>query len=301
MIRTVAGWWVLGLVLSGLVAGSAVFGPDLVGSALRQSPPVPPAVGTCVDQREFSWIQVSCAQPHHGEIVAAVGADDVATGSAVDLCGSTVRTYVGVDPGAMDWAGVPASGEWAPPEVWVEPTTFDGPDGRASPGWSWQACVATPVVFFPADGRYPGSLSGINQVPVADRPSALRRCHELPQAPETRIPCDQPHRGEMVAVRLVVREYDPTVDAAPEAADSPADLARCTELVDGYLGTPVGGRPGALRVEITQVRYGSGATIRDGVSRSYLRFRLSCLVEVVGEQLLTASVAGLGSGALPRG
>lgn len=299
MLRTVAGWWVVGLVLTGLVAGSAVFGPDLAGTALRQAAPAPPPVGTCVDQGDLNWTVVSCAAPHHGEVVAAVGAGVDGDEFAAGRCGLAVSEWIGTEFVADERGAVPENGEWTPPGVWVEPATFDGPEGLRSPGWSWTACVATPVIFYPADGRYPGTLRGINGRTAADRPPALRRCHEQPRTPTSQTACDGPHRGELVAVRLVVQENDPASGIPPGPLDTSEDLTRCLDLVTDYLGAPLEAHAGTLRAEIAQVRYGSGAVVQAGSVRSYQRFRLSCLVEVVGDRLLTDSIAGIGTGPLP--
>lgn len=309
MLRTAVGVWVLILVVVGLVAGSSLLGPGEPGSAVRQSPPAPPAVGSCLRSIDDPAV-VPCTTPHVGEVVEAWGGAE--TGSAPDSSGQAEQCW----PAVLDFVGDPRVEPLSPGITWVWPlpdfstAVVGGPGHEQVPEWSWSACVLVqdgsqkiPSMREVADSRTP-------------RPAGWRFCSTGPDIGTSAVPCTVAHRFETIATgtidvispelvtELVAeavalgRTDGPQLDLAGLVVDHPAAADECRSLVEIHLG---GSRPAgeeALRSSVVALGFLT-VTASDDVITSREGLVLSCVVEVVGESDLVDSVAGIGSGPLP--
>lgn len=309
MMRTAVGAWVLILVVVGLVVSSSLFGPDPSGTAVRQSPPEPPAVGTCVTSYDNPEI-VPCDTVHIGEVVRSWVGADPASGSSdpLDHCWKALADYLGDNRGPrmsleIDWWWpVPSNSPWV----------IRGPGHDRTPDWSWSACI-----LVPQESPVAHSMRGLSD-PREPRPSDWRYCGSTPDVWTGLLPCTEPHRFELIASGIIGvippdlmeravadavalgRKDNTSLDLSGVIIDYPAAATECRSLVELHLGGPRPDGESGLRSILAGVGFAESSS-SDGVLTSRSGLVLNCVVEVVGDPELVDSVAGIGSGPLPYG
>lgn len=277
---------VLAAVIIAAVVGPPAlgFGPRVVGSAVRAPIPGPPAVGDCLTSPPTpagsgltTGIAIgaapvaSCAGegPHFGEIVSVTdGSRGRPTGVGVrpavpdpNACRSPVRDYLG-------WTADP----WDP--VQLSAVTLLGPDtAQIGDGQRWLACA----LVTGAHG-YPGSVrDGFGR--AAD---LYGRCQDTRAGIRSRVPCHDPHDVEVFGQAVV-------------GADDQAGLdPSCAALVTARTGLADPTAGGQLLVRAGP---DDPNTVPPDVSASGQA--MTCDVQVAGERLLVAGLAGVGERPLP--
>lgn len=295
----------LTLVLVGVVVSSSLFGPGEPGAAVRQEPPVPPAAGTCVGEPNYlEPVFVPCTEPHLGEVFLAwtgrlpdslVPPLAVPAGAFADdprsWCAGVVDDHLGL--GAILSQRV----EWSLPGAGSAVVLVRGPEAEYLPGWSWTACVLLPTRIGTNSDAAPftGVLSNVLTDPSSPRPEVWRRCGGA----WAEIDCSAAHRSEQVATATV--QVSPAEMVLFQSGDvtftDPVVEAECSTLVDRFLGRSGGAPDPRLRPVVSYL--GPDLLGTTGGEPSGVSF--DCSVEVVGEQDLVGSVAGLGTGPLPLG
>ncbi|MBM9466644.1 hypothetical protein [Nakamurella leprariae] len=290
----------LGVLRSRVIEGEAVAVPI---------PPSPQA-GDCVVQdprqiagqlHQWAWggsyvslRTAPCTGPRYGEVVEVRSGDDavdVADASGwQEECRGQVYRLIGLDL---------RTEERAPflPVVQVG-LALTGPDPRAAAaGQRWSACVATltrpastgsTLGFAPASGTVDHPLAGAWSR-GEQRPFAV--CTDDPAGPDA-VPCDQPHRFEMLG------------RGRGEPGATQASLERaCADLAVRAVGAESPLRDGALISRALAVRpgpvggppvTGPAAISADGA------FTAMCLVASADPtRQLVASIRGTGTGPVP--
>lgn len=291
--------WVLILVLVGVLVSSSLLGPGEPGEALRRPPPTPPAVGTCVsDLNYLPPTLVPCTEDHLGEVVLAWTGrvpppgtpleQDADPAEPLSYCGPSGRQYLGLGAVLSDRV------EWKVEVAVTASILTRGPGEEYLPGWSWTACVLLPVD--PEYGGTPpftGSLQNFLTDPAHPRPQIWQRCFDA-VADET--DCSAGHRSEYVAlaaVRLSSAELQVLASGNSSVTD-PVVESECAVLVNRYLDRPDDATDARLRPVVTYLGPDRLAAEPTGV-------RFDCAVEIVGDEDLVGSVAGVGDGPLPLG
>lgn len=328
MVRAAVGCWVLVLVLSGLLVSSGLAGPPVPGAAVRQPPPAPPPVGTCVADLRSGQL-VDCAQEHFGEVVLAwTGDAPEGTGGANPDpddpeagCRQAAEAWIGVAEPVEFSDGI----EWFRSTLSLQTRIATGPVRPVIPGWSWSACVVLPMDNAGTPIPWRGSLRDAGLDPFRPVPDHWRSCIQGDDPWQAWMPCTEPHGAESVGgaeiplpeaelQRLaqeqlqaheeqVLQDQSATFWPAVEpTVDHPVAEQECRTLAEDFLGAPLATHEGELTADIhwsPSYSWGSGefdptTTVPTGVWAE-------CRIRVVGDRPLVGSLAGVGADPLPYG
>lgn len=309
---------VLGL---GLVAG-----PGAAGSPSRAASPTPPRDGACATTRSSEaagnvLIVVDCRERHTVEVVHSWQAEPPGPGwpgpeAASRTCAERARAYVGVPP---------ADDPDALGDAWTTPLRYRaelavGPGNRAYRQWSWRVCLVRPALPAPGANGYRGSVRDLDS--GATRPVELRPCYAAWTTPLIAVECGAPHRGEVLAMRMVSGDpgsgsgsgdpgsggYGSFGDPGSGDPANPGDREQCTSAAIAQTGAEDPTYGGELTVSVREeigttflgpVGTADGPTgARTEVSQARW---LLCTIELTAPAgpALVGTVAGLGAGPLP--
>lgn len=284
-------WGSLALVL---IIMTSLASPPFSGAPSRAQPPDPPAVGACGELRDGALVLVDCAGLHTVEVVHAQDA----TGPALTygFCVGEVREFVGSPSSGED--GAYSAGRWSLP-LRYSARLAAGPGTVGIPGWSWRACVVSPVGPAPWSG-YRGSVRDVDPL---TRPAALRPCFAVTADVLSVLPCTAPHRGEIVGIQLVRSPATELSDAETERIALLRETS-CRDAAATFAGVGDPTYGAELRVVVLP---GPGAPLRGPLSADtgvYYssesdRDWLLCTLQTAADVDLVDSLAGWGYRALP--
>lgn len=301
---------IIGALLGGLVlsVGVRVGTP---GTAVRAPLPSLPAVGACIRLYAPVQRQVSCTDPHDGEVTASWRSGVGAAQDRGSQCGAATAAYLGPAP---DPTG------WHPPPIRQFIRVIAGPDHRVLPNWSWQACLAVPELPGGPGSGFTGRLAGSASTPG---PAELRSCFQIPEpggdptapasgprpASTRAVPCRSAHDGEVLAVRRVRVAGAPTISFDTDQLDTdPGRGAECTRQAAAATGAADPSFGGRLRVQVRVSIAGtrSGPARVAGQESGGARYQVviftdysqTCSLEAVTGRLVDTLV-GVGDDPLP--
>lgn len=330
MMRAAVGSWVLILVLSALLVSSGLAGPGVPGAAVRQPPPTPPPIGSCVADLRSGQV-VDCSQEHFGEVILSwtgtrlTGADEPLPDGAVasddhDACWRAVEDWIGLAEPVEYSDGI----RWFRSTLSLETQVATGPVRRVIEDWSWSACVVRPADTSGTAIPWRGSVRGAGLDPFRPMADAWRTCQRGDEL-WVWVPCTQPHTAEPVggaeislpqaelerlaAEQLLAQEQQVLDDqdatfwpAVAPKVNHPVAEQECRTLAEDLLGAPLSTHDGELTAAITwspsytwsSSEFDPAVTVPTGVWAE-------CRIQVLGDRTLIGSLAGVGAGPLPYG
>lgn len=323
MNRKVSAVVIWGIAVIVFASMTFLVSPPLRGTAGRTLPPEPPPVGACGKMLDTGFAVVDCASAHTVEVAYSVGA--VGPSLSYGFCADRAREYVG-SPASGDDDSYPA-GTWSLPLRYASRLAA-GPGTGSYPGWSWRACLVSPIGPVP----WSGYLSSVRNLNPTTRPAALRPCFTRSQDNLAVVSCTQPHRGEIIGVQVILPHAaagsappglsgsgfdddglgdglsDDELTGGGNAAASEADVraSSCRRSAADFTGVTDPTYAGQLRVVVLP---GPGTPLRGPLSASTGAYYgsdvgqtwLLCTLETVVDTQLIESIANWGDRALPLG
>jgi hypothetical protein len=299
MQRRAAGLVLVIIALIGVLMVNATVDRSVAGAATRMSIPAAPATGSCLARRTSGWVDVDCADPHTAETVQSWSAADVSQAGRYTTCKSAGQVYLGDRWGQS--GDSPPTGGWSLPSVMSSTVLVTGPGSTLVRGWSWQACVVRPILLGAEGAGYRGRLRDVAATGVL--PAELRPCFNRPGASwVVGVSCSDRHTGEVLAARQL-RIFG-TTTAVDTTASSPEVRAECLGIARRATAAADPTYGGRLQVVVNLHATGMGfVTSTDSPtdnSNSYVLYQASCALQTAASQVgLSASIVGLGAGALP--
>ncbi|MTD15899.1 hypothetical protein GIS00_18345 [Nakamurella sp. YIM 132087] len=292
MDRRVAGWWLVGLTVVGMLVSALYLGPGRGGDAVRGPVPPPPPPGACVQQHPGRVVLVACSEPHSADVVLAWSAATGTTpeGDPYSVCQAAAAEFVGVQRQISEAVDRGTSG-WTPPPLSWTSTLVSGPAGEMIPGWSWTACLVRPLIGHRPIGEYQGSMLSLGR--TERRPAVLRWCYRFSGAPSGVTGCTEPHAGEFLSARMVRVAGDRPAPVAPSAEA----LTSCAGRAAAVAGSGDPTYAGSLRVAVGYQLQGAGNST--GGDAGYLVYLETCSLEAAGGRLLIDSVIDWGTAPPP--
>lgn len=313
-----------------------VLEPPLAGQPSAEPPANPPPIGACIllaavgalgavggdpgalgeewDSGTTDVVRsVPCSEPHNGEIAwsaSSRSANQALAGSyeaqwatapspaaaAAAKCSEWASGYVGT--GIAERAN--SLGSWLPIPPYSVSAIVRGPTADYPERLGWFACV----VSSPGGESYLGSVRGDGGELGGRRPGAYATCLALGEAAVATLEystCGQPHRIEFMATLLVTQQMAEAGRVDVELSSEEL-LTQCRAAVSQMTGSPDPTYAGRLSVSVETVSQ-RGITASEPLPNLAVGqlIRPDCLVELVGDGVLTDSLIGLGAGDLPVG
>lgn len=256
---------------------------------------------------------VPCDEPHNGEIAWAASsrsADQALAGSyeaqwatagspaaaAAAKCSEWANGYVGTGIAQ----GANSLGSWLPIPPYSVSSIVRGPTADYPERLGWFACV----VSSPGGESYRGSVRGDGGELGGRRPGAYATCLALGEVAVRTLEystCGQPHRIEFMATLLVTQQMAEAGRVDVELSNEEL-LTQCRQAVSQLTGSPDPTYAGRLSVSVETVSQ-RGIEASEPLPNLAVGqlIRPDCLVELVGDGVLTDSLIGLGAGDLPVG
>jgi len=301
MDRRWVGVLVLVLALVAVAAAPSLTGRRVAGSAEPVIFPDSPQVGECLisafpvaSGTEPALPEISADEARFGECGGVVGGEVVAVWARAndaglgagrpgrDPCYPSTAEFAGlVSTGrSTDLPGAQSTGpvRWRP-TIGYDPVRVVPGDLERRAGRDWLGCLAVPTGHV----RYPGTLR--DAFTTGAMPAQFGSCWtgaNLDQVPLT-VPCDQPHRAELLAMGWI-RDR---VDAPTEVIDE-----SCFAIAGRIMRTADPTRNGELTVVADRMTSGV-------VSRPDAPLTIACFVTSAGPQHLSGTLIGLADRPVP--
>ncbi len=327
MNRRVAGCLLILAALIGGLTVSVLVRVGTPGIAARSALPPPPAAGACVVRSQPAALAtpsesvspvgsssgsavvrvVGCNQPHDAEVSASWAGMSVASANSApaDLyqaCQDQTGQYLDTKSGSQ----VPtlASGTWGVPPVPFVVQVAHGPSGVLVRGWSWQACLVSPIVPRIFLTGYTGRLADLRL--STPTPPNLRVCYFKNSSIRSGTSCDLEHFGETFASQRIRIDGVDGVGLIQRDSD-PLKMAECAAIAQTATGVEDPTFGGRLTLVVDLNRIGDGgvnvptgrADNAEEISQTYALFQASCSLEATGTRRVYGSIVGVGLGPLP--